>query len=219
MTTIGSEGPRALAMAADLRELVRPATTVLLTQECQRGVVGPDSMIPALAEAARTSGALANVTRLVHAARAANVGVLHALAARRRDGRGANTNARLFVSVAREPNQQWLDSDAALPLEEFGPDDSDLTSTRLHGLSPIFGQDVDGLLRNLGCRTLVIVGVSTNVAIPNAVFDAVNLGYQVVLPVDAVAGVPVGYSDTIIRNSLSLVATTTSTDEVLACWC
>ena len=206
-------------MAADLRELVRPATTVLLTQECQRGVVGPDSMIPALAEAARTSGALANVARLVHAARAANVGVLHALAARRRDGRGANTNARLFVSVAREPNQQWLDSDAALPLEEFGPDDSDLTSTRLHGLSPIFGQDVDGLLRNLGCRTLVIVGVSTNVAIPNAVFDAVNLGYQVVLPVDAVAGVPVGYSDIIIRNSLSLVATTTSTDEVLACWC
>jgi nicotinamidase-related amidase len=206
-------------MAADLRELVRPATTVLLTQECQRGVVGPDSMIPALAEAARTSGALANVTRLVHAARAANVGVLHALAARRRDGRGANTNARLFVSVAREPNQQWLDSDAALPLEEFGPDDSDLTSTRLHGLSPIFGQDVDGLLRNLGCRTLIIVGVSTNVAIPNAVFDAVNLGYQVVLPVDAVAGVPVGYSDIVIRNSLSLVATTTSTDEVLACWC
>ena len=187
-------------MAADLHELVRPATTVLLTQECQRGVVGPDSMIPALAEAARTSGALANVTRLVHAARAANVGVLHALAARRRDGRGANTNARLFVSVAREPNQQWLDSDAALPLEEFGPDDSDLTSTRLHGLSPIFGQDVDGLLRNLGCRTLIIVGVSTNVAIPNAVFDAVNLGYQVVLPVDAVAGVPVGYTDIIIRN-------------------
>jgi nicotinamidase-related amidase len=205
-------------MAADLHELVTPATTVLLTQECQRGVVGPNSMIPALAEAAQTSGALANITRLVHGARAAKVGVLHALAARRRDGRGANTNARLFVSVAREPNQQWLDSDAALPLEEFGPDDSDLTSTRLHGLSPIFGQDVDGLLRNLGCRTLIIVGVSTNVAIPNAVFDAVNLGYQVVLPVDAVAGVPVEYTDMMIRNSLGLVATTATTDEVLACW-
>jgi nicotinamidase-related amidase len=205
-------------MAADLHELVTPATTVLLTQECQRGVIGPHSMIPALAEVARTSGARANVTRLVHAARAAKVGVLHALAARRRDGRGANTNARLFVSVAREPNQQWLDSDASLPLEEFGPDDSDLTSTRLHGLSPISGQDVDGLLRNLGCRTLVIVGVSTNVAIPNAVFDAVNLGYQVVLPVDAIAGVPVEYTEVIVRNSLSLIATIATTDEVLACW-
>jgi len=205
-------------MAADLRELLTPATTVLLTQECQRGVVGPDSMIPALADAARTSGALANITRLVHVARTARVGVLHALAARRPDGRGANTNARLFVSVARQPDQQWLGTDATLPLEEFGVDDSDLTSTRLHGLSPIFGQDVDGLLRNLGCRTIVIVGVSTNVAIPNAVFDAVNLGYQVVVPVDAIAGVPMEYTDAIVRNTLALVATTTHTDQVLACW-
>lgn len=205
-------------MATDLHQLLTPETTVLLTQECQRGVVGPDSMIPALAEAARTSGALANVTRLVRAARAAKVAVLHALAARRPDGRGANTNARLFVSMARQPDQQWLGSDAAVPLEEFGADESDLTSTRLHGLSPIAGQDVDGLLRNLGCRTLVIVGVSTNVAIPNAVFDAVNLGYQVVLPVDAIAGIPKEYTETIVRNSLSLVATTATTDEVLDCW-
>lgn len=205
-------------MPTDLRELLTPATTVLLTQECQRGVVGPNSMIPHLAVAARESGALDNVTRLVHGARAAGAGVLHALAARRHDGRGANTNARLFVSVARSPDQQWLGSDATLPLEEFGSDASDLTSTRLHGLSPIFGQDVDGLLRNLGCRTLVIVGVSTNVAIPNAVFDAVNLGYQVVLPVDAIAGVPVEYTEVIVRNTLALVATTATTDEVLASW-
>lgn len=205
-------------MTTDLQELLTPATTVLLTQECQRGVVGPNSMIPALAQAARASGALANVTRLVHAARAAKAGVLHALAARRHDGRGANTNARLFVSMARQPDQQWLDTDATLPLEEFGTDESDLTSTRIHGLSPILGQDVDGVLRNLGCQTLVIVGVSTNVAIPNAVFDAVNLGYRVVLPVDAVAGVPLEYSEAIIRHSLSLVATTATTDEVLACW-
>lgn len=205
-------------MPTDLRELLAPARTVVLTQECQRGVVGPNSMIPDLAEAARTSGAIDNVTRLVRAARSAGAGVLHALAARRYDGRGANTNARLFVSVARQPDQQWLGTDAALPLEEFGADDSDLTSTRLHGLSPIFGQDVDGLLRNLGCRTLVIVGVSTNIAIPNAVFDAVNLGYQVVLPVDAVAGVPPDYTEMIVRNTLGLIATTITTDAVLECW-
>jgi nicotinamidase-related amidase len=203
---------------ANLRELLTPATTVLLTQECQRGVVGPNSMVPELARAAQTSGAIVNAARLVRAARTAGAGVLHALAARRHDGRGANSNARLFVSVARQHDQQWLGSDAALPVEEFGTDDSDLTSTRLHGLSPIFGQDVDGLLRNLGCRTLVIVGVSTNVAIPNAVFDAVNLGYQVVLPVDAIAGVPLDYTDVLVRNTLGLIATAASTDDVLACW-
>jgi nicotinamidase-related amidase len=202
----------------NLRELVTPATTVLLTQECQRGVVGPNSMVPELARAAQTSGAITNAARLVHAARTAGVGVLHALAARRHDGRGANTNARLFVSVARQHDQQWIGTEAVLPVEEFGVADSDLTSTRLHGLSPIFGQDVDGLLRNLGCRTLVIVGVSTNVAIPNAVFDAVNLGYQVVVPVDAIAGVPLDYTEVLVRNTLGLVATATSTDDVLSCW-
>jgi nicotinamidase-related amidase len=201
-----------------LHQLLNPATTVLLTQECQRGVIGPESMAPELAAAARESGMLSNAARLVRAARAARVGVIHALAARRPDGRGANTNARLFVGMARRRDQQWLGTDAAQPVDEFGADDWDITSTRLHGLSPIFGQDVDGLLHNLGCCTLVIVGVSTNVAIPNAVFDAVNLGYQVVVPVDAIAGVPLDYTDVLVRHTLSLVATTASTDEVLACW-
>jgi nicotinamidase-related amidase len=205
-------------MAPNLRQLLKPATTVLLTQECQRGVLGPQSMLPDLAAAARESGALNNIARLVHAARAARVGVVHAVAARRPDGRGANTNARLFVGVARHHNQQWLCTDAILPVEEFGIDGWDITSTRLHGLSPIAGQDIDGILRNLGCRTIVIVGVSTNVAIPNAVFDAVNLGYQVVLPVDAIAGLPHSYTDMLVRHSLSLVATTVNTEEVLACW-
>src|SRR5262245_26914942 len=151
-------------MDAELAGLVAPATTVLLTQECQRGVIGSESILPELARSARESGAIDNVVRLVHAARTAGVDVLHALAARRRDGRGANTNATLFTSVARRPNQQWLGSSAQLPLEEFGDTHTDLTSTRLHGLSPLVGQDVDGVLRNLGCRTLVIVGVSSNVA-------------------------------------------------------
>ena len=205
-------------MSVDLQRLLAPDSTVLLTQECQRGVIGPNSMVPDLAAAARDSGALANAARLVHAARSARVGVIHALAARRPDGRGANTNARLFIGVARHRDQQWLGTNAAQPVEEFGTDEWDITSTRLHGLSPIAGQDIDGLLRNLGCRTVVIVGVSTNIAIPNAVFDAVNLGYQVVVPVDAIAGVPLGYTDVLVRHTLSLVATTVSTDEVLACW-
>jgi nicotinamidase-related amidase len=50
------------------------------------------------------------------------------------------------------------------------------------------------------------------------VFDAVNLGYQVVLPRDGIAGVPSGYADILIANSLSLLATITTTDEILSCW-
>jgi nicotinamidase-related amidase len=65
---------------------------------------------------------------------------------------------------------------------------------------------------------VVVVGVSTNVAIPNAVFDAVNLGFEVVVPRDAIAGVPADYRDVLIQNTLSLVATITTTEDLLACW-
>ncbi|WP_406425901.1 cysteine hydrolase [Streptomyces sp. NBC_01589] len=201
-----------------LAEQLDPATTVLLTVECQQGVVGPDSALPELAKEALASGVLHNIARLVAAAHEAGVQVLHAVAERRPDGRGANRNARLFRAAGRLPVQQHSGTTAvriAAPIEVA---DEDIVVRRLHGLSPIAGTDVDALLRNLGCRTLVVVGVSANVAIPNAVFDAVNLGYTAVVPSDAIAGVPSDYTPAMIRNTLALVATVTTTREVLGCW-
>lgn len=200
-----------------LSELLDPATTVLLTVECQQGVVGPESALPELARAARSSGALANVARLVAAAHVRGVQVVHAIAERRPDGRGANRNARLFRAAERLPVQQLTGTTAVRVAAPIEVTEQDLVVRRLHGLSPIQGTDVDALLRNLGCRTLVVTGVSANVAIPNAVFDAVNRGYTVVVPSDAIAGVPSDYTPAMIRHTLALVATITTTDEVLAC--
>ncbi|MEU3693314.1 cysteine hydrolase [Streptomyces narbonensis] len=202
-----------------LGEWIRPdGGVVLLTVECQRGVVGAESALPELAAVARSSGALRNVARLVAAAHEADVQVIHAVAERRPDGRGANTNARLFRAAARLPVQQHSGSTAVRIAEPIEVADEDIVVRRLHGLSPLAGTDVDALLRNLGCRTLIVTGVSANVAVPNAVFDAVNLGYTVVVPGDAIAGVPADYTPAMIRNTLALVATITTTDEVLGCW-
>ncbi|KAA0917806.1 cysteine hydrolase [Streptomyces apricus] len=201
----------------ELRELLDPATTVLLTVECQQGVVGPDGALPELARAARASGALDRIARLVAAAHDSGVQVMHAIAERRPDGRGANRNARLFRAAERLPVQQLVGSTAvrvAPPVEVAA---QDLVLRRLHGLSPLAGTEADALLRNLGCRTLVVTGVSANVAIPNTVFDAVNRGYTAVVVADAIAGVPADYTPAMIRNTLALVATVTTTDDVLAC--
>ncbi len=201
-----------------LTALLDPATTVLLTVECQQGVVGPDSALPELAAAARSSGALANIARLVAAAHESGVQVMHAVAESRPDGRGGNRNARLFRAAARLPVQQHSGSTAVRVAPPIEVADEDLVVRRLHGLSPLAGTDVDPLLRNLGCRTLVVTGVSANIAIPNAVFDAVNLGYTAVVPADAIAGVPAEYTPALVRNTLALVATVTTTDAVLGGW-
>ncbi|KUN19327.1 MULTISPECIES: cysteine hydrolase [Streptomyces] len=201
-----------------LDDLLDPASTVLLTVECQQGVVGPDSALPELARVARSSGALHNVARLVAAAHETGVQVIHAVAERRPDGRGANRNARLFRAAERLPVQQLTGSTAVRVAPPVEVAEQDFVVRRLHGLSPIHGTEVDALLRNLGCRTLIVSGVSANVSVPNAVFDAVNLGYTAVVPADAIAGVPADYTPALIRNTLALVATVATTDELLGCF-
>ncbi len=201
-----------------LAEQLDPATTVLLTVECQQGVVGEESALPELAAQARSSGALHHVARLVAGAHEAGVQVLHAVAERRPDGRGSNRNARLFRAAGKLPVQQYSGTAAVRIAPPIEVADEDIVVRRIHGLSPIAGTDVDALLRNLGCRTVLVVGVSANIAVPNAVFDAVNLGYTVVVARDAIAGVPAEYTPAMIRHTLALVATVTTADEVLGCW-
>ena len=80
------------------------------------------------------------------------------------------------------------------------------------------GTDLDAVLRNLGATTVVGVGVSVNVGMLDFAMDAVNAGYQMVLPRDAVAGIPVEYAEAVLDNTLSLIATLPATDDVLAVW-
>jgi biuret amidohydrolase len=96
--------------------------------------------------------------------------------------------------------------------------EGDLLLPRYHGLSPMTGTPLDSLLRNAGVTTVVVAGVSLNVAIPNLVFDAVNRAYQVIVVTDAVAGTPLEYGESVLRHSLSLLATLATTDEVVAVW-
>ncbi|VCT89040.1 Isochorismatase family protein YecD [Mycolicibacterium hassiacum DSM 44199] len=200
-----------------LEELIDPSTTALVTQECQGGVIGPQAGLPALAEEARRE-AIPNIGALLDAARRAGVTVVHCLMQRRKDGRGSNTNARLFAAAKSFGADLTPGTPGASVLPEFGPAPEDLVLTRTHGVGPMTGTDLDPVLRNLGIRTIVGVGVSVNIAIPNFVMDAVNRGYHFVLPRDAVAGYPRDYADAVIDNSLALLATVTTSAQVVDIW-
>lgn len=202
--------------APSLAELVDPHHTAVVTSEVQNGVVGEPSALPALADAARPM--VARLAVLCAAARRAGAPVVHATAARRADGAGSNTNARLFLGVRRSPVALLPGSPAADVVTELGPEPDDLVLSRLHGLSPMVGTDLDPILRNLGVTTIVVTGVSVNVAVTNLVMDAVNLGYQVVVPRDAVCGIPEAYADAVIDNTLALLATLTTVDDLVAAW-
>jgi len=205
-------------MPLDLAELVAPAQTALVTSEVQRGVVGDSSALPDLAEAAKRAGAIDNIAKLVRAARTAGVRVVHCTAQTRGDRLGANANARLFAAMQRSRVGMLPGTPAVEVVPEVGVEQSDLVLTRHHGLSPMAGTELDPMLRNMGVSTVVATGVSVNIAITNLAFDLVNNGYQCVIPRDAVAGVPAEYADAVLENTLSLVATLTTSDELVKLW-
>jgi nicotinamidase-related amidase len=204
-------------MPRDIAPLVDPAHTVLLLQECQKGVIGSLSALPDMAAAAQVD-MVPNVVRLVAAARRAGVRVIHATAAHQPDMWGANSNARVFQGVLKSPVKLVIGAEAVEVLDEIGVEGDDILFFRQHGLSPMQGTELDSMMRNAGVQTIVIVGVSANIAIPNTTFDAVNRSYQVVIPRDAIAGTPPEYTEQLLQHTLGYIATITTTADVVTAW-
>ncbi len=144
-------------MALELSELVAAGHTALVTQECQGATMGAEAALPQLAEIAQRR-AVPNIARLVAAARAAGVPVIHCVAMRRDDGQGSNHNARLFMGMLKTPVPLRPGTPAVEVVPEIGVADSDVVLSRLHGLGPMGGTDLDPVLRNLGVTTVVGVG-------------------------------------------------------------
>ncbi len=205
----------------NLDELLTPEQTVVLTVEMQRGVIG-DQVTSfgggALLEAVQKAGSVPAAQRLVRAARAAGARVVHATISLRADRAGLARNNRMLAAILRQPDQMLEGTPATelIPELEFSP--SDIIVNRVHGLTPFNGTELDAVLRNMGTKTLVPIGVSVNVAIMGTCLSASDLGYQIVLPTDAVVGVPESYAAAALTNTLSYLATLTTVDDIVKVW-
>src|SRR5205809_5196093 len=88
-------------MPVDLDALLDPSRAALLMMECQEGIVGGGGRLGALAEAVARHGTVANIARLLAAARTARVPAFHCTVARRADGGGAVVNCLLLAATKR----------------------------------------------------------------------------------------------------------------------
>ena len=205
-----------------LRTILEPATTAVLTMELQNGIVGPGGMLPALTEELARAATLETVLRVCDVARAAGARVVHCTAVSRADGAGASDNCKIFALAARQRREQGHGAtDLGTSGADLVPgleDPRDIVVSRLHGMTPFTSTSLDQILRNLGIRTVVATGVSVNLGVLGMAMSAMDLGYQVVIPRDAVAGVPREYADAVLDNSLSLIATLVSSEQLLDVW-
>ena len=206
-----------------LTGLLVAETTAVLTMELQNGVVGEGALMKALVDEVERVGVRATAGRLCSAARDRGIQVVHCVAENRADGRGAADNCKVFAMnnrLRRETGSTPIDqgTEGAKLVSELGPDDRDIVVPRIHGLTPFTQTSLDQILRNMSIRTLVVTGVSVNMGIFGTVMSAVDLGYNVIIVRDAVCGVPREYSDAVLENSLSLLATIATAEDIIGAW-
>jgi nicotinamidase-related amidase len=204
-------------MTFDVRSLVAPTTTALITNEVQPGTVtGADGL------GAAGARVLPNIVRLAAAARAAGVQVVHCVKMTRRDYLARNRNVVLYRLRHQVPSgplpPDSRPADGSIVAPELGPDERDLVVSRLHGMGAASDTGVVQILRNLGITTVVVTGVSLNIGVPNTVMDLVNQAFEVVVPRDAVAGTPDEYGELMIAHTLRFLATITTTDDLIDAW-
>jgi nicotinamidase-related amidase len=201
----------------DIAPLVNPATTALLINEVQPSTVNGDA--PLNVAAAKRLPAM---VQLAAAARDAGVQVVHCVKIFRRDSLARNRNTPLYrrsgvlPTGPVEPDSRPIPGSVVQP--ELGPDERDIVMTRLHGMGAVTDTGVVPVLRNLGITSVVVVGVSLNVGIPNTCMDLMNHGFEVVVPSDAVAGTPEEYGEQVIQHTLKVIATVTTSEAILEVW-
>jgi ureidoacrylate peracid hydrolase len=189
-----------------------PEKSALLFVECQRGVVGDLSVLPALAEAA--APVLADLGRLAEGARLAGVQVAHLTYCPMASGRSTNRRSPLMRATAS--TEEW--GEAAGVVDEIGVGPDDLVFPRHQGISPVHRTEALAVLRNLGIEEVVVAGVSTNLAIPLVAVAAADEDFAVVIPTDGVIGIPVEHHVSMLKYSLAFVGRLATIGDVLQEW-
>lgn len=199
-----------------LRGLEPDQKAALLISECQKGVVDPAlSPFPTLAEQVQQRQLVPRIARLAAAFRAAGLPVFHLHVVHRPDYADLPKNN---VIIARSVKQGRMrrgttDVEAIAGLE---PQPDDVLHARTFSLGSFHGTDLDSMLRHMGVKTLVLTGVSSNVAIPGTALAGTDMGYQVLVPEDCIAGATAETHEFVVRNLLPMYATVTSQEAVEA---
>lgn len=186
----------------------------LIINEFQRGTADPSvAALPELAAQAEARGLAAQINGLADRFRACGLPVVHTPVVHRPGYEGVPINCQLLGIMKRQGAFVQGNPDAELH-PEVQPAPADYVLTRLSGIIAWHATQLDVLLRNLGITTVVLSGVSTNLAIPGLAIDAVNRGYSVVVAEEATAGTSAEIHEFVLSNLLPVIATISTVTEI-----
>src|SRR6476659_5288923 len=171
------------------------------------GFTNPESAL-----ACDADSAVAATRRLLDAARAADVPVIFTTVCYSDEDleRAAMFVAKAPALATLRPGSPWVELDARLGRRADEP-----VLVKLFA-SAFFGTNLDELLRDAGCDTVVVAGASTSGCVRATAGDALQHGYRVLVPRDAVADRAVEAHDGSLLDIDAKYGDVISVDEAIA---
>jgi nicotinamidase-related amidase len=197
-----------------VRGLEAGKRAALIINEMQNGIANPFYDDTPLARQVAERGLIAGINTLAAAFRDAGAPVIFCtIAAETADWAGFRVNCALAARIRRKGLLVTGTATGAIH-DDLVVAPSDIVSRRAHGMAPFTGTALDATLRGYDIDTVVLSGVSTNIALPGAATEAVALGYNVVLAEDCAAGATPETHHMQITLHLPLLATVTDAESI-----
>jgi nicotinamidase-related amidase len=194
-----------------------PDKAALLVVELQNDMVheskvGEKGLGGGLAEAVQRRGVLPRVARLLAAARSRGVPVFY-INVENKPG-FPRPRARIFDIASRRGPVLVEGTWGAETHVTVKPEPQDFVMRRTCSMDGSHGSGLYAILAQLRREQLVIMGVSTTLAVEGMVRASLNRGYEMFVVEDCCAGLPQEWHDWSIQNTLPLLASITHAEAV-----
>jgi nicotinamidase-related amidase len=156
--------------------------------------------------------AVGNLARLLTAARAAGLLIVHVRAAWRPGSPEMNMAVPVF---ARGPDRAVEGTWDADFYEPVAPQEGEIVVTK-RGIGAFTGTELDRLLRVRRVDTVILCGIATNWVVEATAMDAADLGYRVIVPKDCSASVTGEMHLFATEKVLPDIATICTADDLIA---
>jgi nicotinamidase-related amidase len=195
---------------------INPATTAVVLIEYQNDFTSEGGILHSAVEAVMDkTNMLANTTRVVDAARAAGVTVMHA----------PITFAKGYGELSAHPygilkgvvdGQCFVkDSWGAAIVDELSPHEGDIVIEGKRGLDTFASTNLDFILRSKGITTIALGGFLTNCCVESTMRTGYEHGYQVVTLTDCMAATSSEEHDNAITYDFPMFSKPTTSQDFI----
>lgn len=196
---------------------IDPATTAVVLIEFQNDFTSEGGALHGAVEAVMDkTDMLANTGRMVDAARAAGVTIMHAPITFAEGYNEITSRPYGILKGVVDGDAFVKDSWGAAIIEELAPGAGDIVIEGKRGLDTFASTNLDFILRSKGITTVVLGGFLTNCCVESTMRSAYENGYEVITLTDCVAATSIEEHDNAIAYDYPMFSKTMTSADLMA---